>query len=261
MKIRVRHIPYIEDLGKIKTVDGYKVKEGLLFRSCNLTKTNSKDLLKLKNKYHINHVVDLRTSDEIATKPEITNHELNYHHVPIADNYEYPLVTKENQFEILEKLMALEGGTYKYVIDYYPRLAFSETSIIGYKAIFKLLLNNKENEGFLFHCTQGKDRTGMVMLFILTALGVDKETIIKKYLQYNHYNWPYKFGISLGLTFGYAPRYAKALSNILSAKREFIESAFNAIDQKCGSVENYLKEIIGLTNSDILALKDRYLDK
>jgi len=49
----------------------------------------------------------------------------------------------------------------------------------SFKIIFQYILH--ENQPFLFHCTAGKDRTGVLgMLFLLLA-GVDKHTIGKEY--------------------------------------------------------------------------------
>ena len=47
-----------------------------------------------------------------------------------------------------------------------------------------IVLNKPEEASVLFHCTQGKDRTGMGAVLLLSSLGVDRETAeqtIRKY--------------------------------------------------------------------------------
>jgi hypothetical protein len=55
-----------------------------------------------------------------------------------------------------------------------------------YKKFFELLL--AQNSGaLLYHCSAGKDRTGVATALLLSALGVDRETVIKDYLLSAHY--------------------------------------------------------------------------
>ncbi|UKI49286.1 MAG: tyrosine-protein phosphatase [Clostridium sp.] len=40
---------------------------------------------------------------------------------------------------------------------------------------------------FLWHCSAGKDRAGIATMYVLLALGVEKEEIINNYLKTNEY--------------------------------------------------------------------------
>ena len=42
--------------------------------------------------------------------------------------------------------------------------------------------------GVLFHCTAGKDRTGVVSAIILMLCGVERETIVRDYVVSREYN-------------------------------------------------------------------------
>lgn len=56
----------------------------------------------------------------------------------------------------------------------------------AYRQFFDILLSHQENDGaVLFHCTAGKDRTGMGAVYLLSALGVDGHTIRQDYLATN----------------------------------------------------------------------------
>jgi protein tyrosine/serine phosphatase len=43
-------------------------------------------------------------------------------------------------------------------------------------------LSERSNHPVAFYCTAGKDRTGLVAMLVLSALGVDKESIINDYV-------------------------------------------------------------------------------
>lgn len=48
--------------------------------------------------------------------------------------------------------------------------------------VFRCLINEVERFPVFFHCTSGKDRTGVVVAVLLLVLGVDRELIIQEYL-------------------------------------------------------------------------------
>ena len=50
-----------------------------------------------------------------------------------------------------------------------------------YKKFFEILLD-QNNGTILYHCSAGKDRTGVATALLLSALGVDRETVINDYL-------------------------------------------------------------------------------
>ena len=54
-----------------------------------------------------------------------------------------------------------------------------EFGINAYKTIFEYIRD--VNQPFVFHCTAGKDRTGMLGMLILLLAGVDRNTIAKEY--------------------------------------------------------------------------------
>lgn len=48
--------------------------------------------------------------------------------------------------------------------------------------VFECLANKVVRLPVLFHCTSGKDRTGVVVAALLTALGIDRELVVQEYL-------------------------------------------------------------------------------
>ena len=55
----------------------------------------------------------------------------------------------------------------------------------AYRRLFELLLRNDGN--LYFHCTAGKDRTGVAGFLIMMALGMDEKAAVNEYLLSNQY--------------------------------------------------------------------------
>ena len=76
-------------------------------------------------------------------------------------------------------------------LDVYKRQALvsDDFSVTGLKHFFDILLAQKEG-AVLWHCSAGKDRVGTATALLLTALGVEREVIIRDYLLTNGYLEP-----------------------------------------------------------------------
>jgi protein-tyrosine phosphatase len=91
----------------------------------------------------------------------------------------------------------------------------------------------------MFHCTGGKDRTGLGAAFLLELLGVDRVTIMSDFLATNVYRTPSRAVAladqlaSVGITI------SDALP-ILGVTRSALTGAWNAIDAEHGNVHGYL---------------------
>ena len=122
-----------------------------------------------------------------------------------------------------------------------------------YKAFFEILLN-EDNYPLLYHCTAGKDRTGFATFLLLSALGIDRETIIEDYLSTNRYMDEF------------AQRHLDRLSqnneidtdkieSIFYAKESYLEGALDAIETDYQTVENYLATALNIGEPEIKQLK------
>lgn len=259
MKIKVKNITYIKDLGKIKTSDGHRVRSDLIYRSSNLSSLTKREVNFLYD-HNIRYVCDFRTEEEQGLKPELIDvDKIDYRHLPLVENIDNPAITKENRLSILKDIVYHKGGVKAYMQRFYATLVESEKAINCYKEFFKILLERKENEAVVFHCTQGKDRTGVALMLILSALGVDKKIIIKKYLSYNKISWLFRFSVYVGMVLTRGIRLANGLNDILRAVKSYILTSYDAIENKYGGMQNYLTNIIGLSNDDLNTLKAKYI--
>jgi protein-tyrosine phosphatase len=86
----------------------------------------------------------------------------------------------------------------------------------------------------------------------LSALGVPRETVFEDYLLTNQY-WDRAGREKPGLD-------AATVASIFSAREEYLHAAFSAIESRCGTVERYLEEVLGLDEADLDALRTTCLD-
>lgn len=122
------------------------------------------------------------------------------------------------------------------------------SAIDQYKKMFEYLQNPDGNVPLLYHCTAGKDRTGMATALILYALGADDKLVMDDYLLSNKYIEA-KFAKEI-----------KAYPNLLglfSVKSEYLQAGLDAIKKNDGNVENFLTKKL---NVDIKKMRGLYLD-
>ncbi len=217
---------------------GYKnVKKGLLFRSATLHELSDEDQNLLISS-NIKTIVDLRGPDERAAREDTVIEGIK--NIPIS-------------LSVISEAMPVvyRGLKLPDMIDCYYQLVALPLKE-SWSRIFDLLLTNEG--GILFHCSQGKDRTGVTAAMILTALGVDRETVLKDYLLTNEK--PVFFGNQ-----DLPTETREILADYFSAKEEYLNASFEYIDKTYSSFNEFLKKCCSLDDSKIAALRDKYLIK
>ncbi|CAG5249452.1 Protein tyrosine phosphatase [Streptococcus pneumoniae] len=146
------------------------------------------------------------------------------------------------------------------MIKTYDQMINQKQSKLGYKKFFKLLLSHPKDESLLFHCSMGKDRTGIASLFLLYILGVDMNDIFHDYLLSNKYlinvrkeNIEYVNNHSGNVILMHN------LLSLSSAKEEYINRVLNVLDKEYGGILRYINTELGISSQEIEELKDRYL--
>ena len=112
-----------------------------------------------------------------------------------------------------------------------------------------------------FHCTTGKDRTGWAAAALLTLLGVPKDQVVEDYLRSNDYILPaYQKVIDAFVAGGGDPAIPLAIPlAILGVKKEYLDAAFEEMETKCGTIEGYFSDGLGIDAAQQQALRDLYL--
>jgi protein-tyrosine phosphatase len=103
----------------------------------------------------------------------------------------------------------------------------------------------------VFHCTAGKDRTGVAAALILLALGVPRAVVEQDYLLTNEvFRHP---------PVPHSDTPPEALAVLWRVRPDFLASALEAIERDHGGVERYLAQRLGLGEAARKTLRARYL--
>ena len=118
-----------------------------------------------------------------------------------------------------------------------------------FAALFAHLLAH--DAPLVFHCTAGKDRTGLAAALILSALGVSQTDILQDYMLTNalYHHEP-------GATTALSP---EVLAVVWRVREEFLQTALQVIDEDHGSMAQYLEARLGLSATALNRLRTSYL--
>ncbi len=153
------------DLGGYPAADGRRTRWRLLFRADGLSALSETDLDVLEE-LGIRNVIDLRTSLEVESRGRFPDHEtISYHHLPLTDTL--PGAEDVPDWE--------DAG---YVARRYASYLDGHAASVG-TALH--LLADSANLPAVFHCSVGKDRTGVLSAVVLGFLGVPDEVIVEDY--------------------------------------------------------------------------------
>lgn len=237
----------IRDLGGIP-VEGGVVMPKKLLRGSHLASITDEDSNILVFEYNLKTVIDLRTLAEKEEVPDVRMSGVEYLEMPIFDS-SLPGISHESKQDIdnipnLQKL-------YKYVMN---------SECVNYLAeIIRKIVLEDNGGSYLYHCTEGKDRTGMVSAILLLLLGADRKVIVDDYLYTNTINK------KKAKKYYFLVKYIKLnktaadnVYNVFLAKEEYINEIFAAIDEV--GFDEFKKNTLKLSDSDIEAFRQRVVD-
>ena len=238
------------ELGGYKTTDGKSVKWGVLFRSDKLSDISENDQKYLQS-LGIKRIVDFRSEAEKTEDPNIIPEGINYIETPI--NVDGAMRSK------IEAV--LKGETNKEIKSFL--VDANKEFITNYTSVYEDFLRGliEEDGPTLFHCTAGKDRAGFAAAITLTALGVSKEDVIEDYMKTNIFT---KDKIDemidkIKLMSLYQAD-AEILRPLIGVERIYIETAFKTAEEKYGSLENFIREGLNISDEEIQILRNKFVE-
>ena len=173
------------------------VPKGLFLRSGKLSILTSTECAALCEKYHISSIIDLRTPVESAEFPDLLPDGVEYLSMPLLKDAAVgithetgsdPMTIIKNLRKHPEQLKAMipdfKELYIQIVTDPYSRGQLD-------KVVATLRGNAAQGKCTLFHCTAGKDRTGIVSMALLKSYGVSDDEIVRDFLRTNRNAfWP-----------------------------------------------------------------------
>ena len=249
------------DIGGLKTADGKKIVKGRLIRSGRIADI-PESTVKIIKKLGVKTIIDLRTGTECSDHPGKD--------IDGIERLKLPTVTTVTDVINDERTMRLTmkreskrlnvefGSAKEYMAEMYRSVVFNDEPKQSLKSFFKAVA--QADDPVIWHCTSGKDRTGICAMLLESVLGVEEKDIYSDYL----YSNARLFRRNVFLTFvlmisPFKMRFKKLLISYLGVKKEYLQGIIEELKEKYGSVTAYCKKELGVTDEDVFILKSKYL--
>ncbi len=222
----------LRDVGGLPTVDGHRIRRGVLYRSGRLTGP-SEGLADLG----IRTVIDLRSSAERVGGPVEADGIETRH---LGDAFSLPAGGPAP--EELEALLGEHGAA--------VLMQHLYAGLIATPALADIVASLVDGAPALVHCTAGKDRTGVVVALVLALVGVPRDAIVDDYLVSDlpeHRTEPEALSALV-------PEWSEWWDPLLEARRDYLDAAFSVIDAH-GSVGDYANDVLGIGPEHVAALR------
>jgi protein-tyrosine phosphatase len=238
------------DLGGYAAKDRRTVRWGTLYRSANMAGLTAGDYAYL-GALGIRSVCDFRTTSERASGPNawVKDAGLKYWTRDYA-------MSGGNLASMLGGGKLTAEGARAAMANLYR--AFPAEQAPAYREMFAQLVSGKLP--LAFNCTAGKDRTGLGAALILTALGVPYEVVKTDYLLSNRYLSADAIKADKGLSMIAKMLPPDVAAPLLGVESDYLDTAFDVIKAKHGSVEAYLATELGVGAPELRILKRRLLE-
>jgi protein-tyrosine phosphatase len=205
------------DLGGHPVANRRRVRAGHIFRSSHLSEVPPESPI---SRLKLRTLVTLQSRAEVKHlgRPEpATRTGVRWEHIPMGDEWfndqGYTRIATEPGREHLALVMHFRHD---------------------WRRFFKLLAE-RDVYPLLFHCSAGRDRTGVGAAMLLSLLGVEREGIVADFLESN-------------LVFSQIPLAAEQLDPV-----------FELIDEN-GGIEGFMREVIGLNASEVSIIREDLLE-
>lgn len=163
-RILFEGIANFRDIGGLPIGDGY-TRYGVFYRSTHWAYATDSDFLKLKD-LHVTSVLDLRHRSETEKMPDRIPDGMSYRAISLLGpldpgdlHVNGHVRDTKTLFRMYRQILEEAGAAIVSVLEY---LAFSPSPVV-------------------FHCAAGKDRTGLVAMFLHSVVGVDRRDIVAEY--------------------------------------------------------------------------------
>lgn len=237
--MRALPVNNFRDVSGYRNGAGLVMKRNKIFRGAALNHLTKEDAEYLHRELGIRYVLDYRDEKEATAKRDV-----------LCDGMEYQRIgalisSGESQgFDFGELLSGEMTGQHllfmrDYLMDGYRHMAFDNPA---YHRLFELLLRNDGH--IYFHCSAGKDRTGVSAFLIMLALDMSEEDAIAEYLKSNQLLEG--FVAEFYRQHPVAPEYRKYSDSLLYVTRENIQVTIDAIRAKYASYPEFLEKEYGI---------------
>ncbi|WP_182358553.1 tyrosine-protein phosphatase [Tomitella gaofuii] len=250
----------VRDMGGFTTKDGHTTAWGKVFRADSLTELTDEDDAALAAA-DVATVVDYRGKSEIAKNgqdqlPASTK----YVNLPVLDKNTEALsnaiqkALKTGNQQVMQDMLG-DGKARQIGDEGFVDQLNSPKAMAAYGKTLELIANS--DGALMYHCTSGKDRTGMMSALLLGILGVSDEAIIDDFVASNTYNREhnektYKYlegkGVDISL-----------VKPLMEQRPSQIKPVLDAVHNTYGGWDKFAHDVLGLDSQTLTQLRDKML--
>ena len=248
------------ELGGYPAADGRRVKYGHFYRGGNLYDLQSAEDRARLDSLGLKLILDFRSTGECRVSPDYIPSGAKYCRISAmrydnGDEVDFSpegMKRVEREFAFLNELSIIDS-----LKSYYARMPFNNPA---FQAVFDAL--EKDDVPMLFHCTSGKDRTGVGAMLILLALGCSRETALSDYLETNRCRAEQLAALRKNFEAmdGEEEERFELMVIQYGVLPKFAGAALDAILDRYDSWEQYFDREFGLDQARLAALRDKYLE-
>ena len=237
------HSPNFRDIGGIVAPDArmdgrtvrQTVRNGLVFRSGVMDLLDEADLSRLRA-IGLKTVIDVRSTAEVAARPNRLPDGVITHHVPVHDVSAAPrsIIDRiaDGETDGMGAPMLLAGNR-----------AFATHHIEVFRTVVPMLAD-PNNWPVVVHCTAGKDRTGFSIAALLWTLGLSHEQVVGDYLRSNEaLDARHRAILDEVTAKGLDPR---VLREMLECTPQYLDAGYDAAIEANGSIDGWVTDALGI---------------
>jgi len=234
------------DFGGYPTAGGKTIRWRQLYRSSNLSKLTDMGFETFES-LGIRMVIDLRTSEEINKAPDRLPHSV------ISKN-----IILDNSSLAAALIQALKTGDtsglkFDRLVEIYAE--FYTSNVEQYGELLPLVMS-ADNRPIDIHCTEGASRTGLTVALIQFLLGVTEVWVMDDFLLTNEViasdiqESVESFREMIIENTGREPTEEdmENLTNFVTMHSEYLQSALDRVVEVYGSVDNFIRDGIGISD-------------
>jgi protein-tyrosine phosphatase len=238
------------DIGGYQTADGHRVKWGVMYRSGSLGSLKPAGQAELA-RLHVATEIDLRTTEERSRDTFDIKRAIG----PGYWARDYGMSLGNTARAMPDPSTMTVDSVRAMMVHAYQTLPREQAP--AYRELFARL--QTASSPLVLNCTAGKDRTGIGTALVLTALGVPYETVKQDFLLSN--GAPGMESLQANLSSPLAKLPPEVAAPLVGVDGSYLDTAFAQMKADYGSVENYMKQELGVGPEQIAMLKARMLER
>ncbi|MEG1617086.1 MAG: tyrosine-protein phosphatase [Bacteroidales bacterium] len=246
--VRAQKLEMVEnfrDMGGYLNNDHQTLKWGKLYRSGNIDSIRGVNAKRIE-KMRVRTLLDFRMNPFITEAPKETGIP-HYENLPIR-------TTRQNALPLILQKKFKRGDAVIYMQDVSREMILISGD--SFKRMFEILSEEK-NYPVILSCKYGNLQTSIAAALVLYALDVPEQSIIDDYLLSNRYFNMRKLAV---IAYDLPLEYQDAITSMIISDERYLMTAIDVVKRKYGSVNEYLKEELGVDEAYKNKLKAILLD-